>query len=87
MAGRWILAAPNAPVCGMNFAGSPGARDGTVSPEGGCPGKFFMSRRWTLEQGALVINDEANQPLANFSNAGGHFEGQSAAGFPVTLSR
>lgn len=87
MAGRWILAAPNAPVCGMNFAGAPGARDGTVSPEGGCPGKFFMSRRWTLEQGALVINDEDNQPLANFSNAGGRFEGQSTAGFPVTLSR
>ena len=45
MAGRWILAAPNAPICGINFAGAPGARDGAVAPEGGCPEKFFMSRR------------------------------------------
>ena len=87
MAGRWILAAPNAPSCGMNFAGAPGARDGTVTPEGGCPGNFFMSRGWTLEQGALLINDEDNQPLANLSEAGGRFEGQSTAGMPVTLSR
>jgi len=84
MAGRWLLAAPNAPTCGMNFAG---AREGTVSPEGGCPGKFFMSRRWSLEQGTLVINDQDNQPLANLSHAGGRFEGQSTAGTPVTLSR
>ena len=87
MAGRWILAAPNAPSCGMNFAGAPGARDGTVTPEGGCPGNFFMSRGWTLEQGALLINDEDNQPLANLSETGGRFEGQSTAGMPVTLSR
>ncbi|MBI2716346.1 MAG: AprI/Inh family metalloprotease inhibitor [Rhizobiales bacterium] len=87
MAGRWILAAPHAPVCGMNFAGAPGARGGTVSPEGGCPEKFFMSRRWALDQGALVINDENNQPLAKLSNAGGRFEGQSTAGTPVTLTR
>jgi hypothetical protein len=87
MAGRWILAAPNAPVCGMNFAGAPGTRDGTVSPEGGCPDKFFMSRRWALEQGALAIIDQDNQPLAKLSNTGGRFEGQSTAGTPVTLSR
>jgi len=87
MAGRWMLAAPNAPVCGMNFAGSPGAREGNVSPEGGCPEKFFMSRRWSLEQGTLAINDQDNQPLAKLSNAGGRFEGQSTAGTPVTLSR
>jgi hypothetical protein len=87
MAGRWILAAPNAPSCGMNFAGAPDARHGTVSPEGGCPGNFFMSRGWTLEQGALLINDEDNQPLAHLSETGGRFEGQSTAGMPVTLSR
>jgi Protease inhibitor Inh len=87
MPGRWILAAPNAPVCGMNFAGPLGAREGSVAPEGGCPGKFFLSRRWTLEQGALVIIDDGNQPLAQLSYAGGRFEGQSSAGMPVTLSR
>ncbi len=87
MPGRWMLAAPNAPICGMNFAGAPGARDGSVSPEGGCPEKFFMSRRWALDQDALAINDQDNQPLAKLSYAGGRFEGQSTAGTPVTLSR
>ena len=87
MAGRWVLAAPNAPVCGMNFAGAPGARDGTLSPEGGCPEKFFMSRRWTFEQGALAIYDQDNQPLANMRYSNDRFEGQSAAGTPVTLTR
>ena len=87
MAGRWILAAPNAPTCGMNFAGSPGTREGAVSPEGGCPEKFFMSRRWTLEQGALAINDQDNQPLANMRYSNDRFEGQSTAGLPVTLTR
>ena len=87
MAGRWMLAAPNAPMCGMNFAGPPGAREGTVSPEGGCPEKFFMSRRWALDQGALAIIDQDNQPLATLSYAGDRFEGRSTAGTPVTLSR
>ena len=87
MPGRWILSVPSAPICGMNFAGSPDARAGTVSPEGGCPGKFFMSRRWTLDQGTLVINDEDNQPLAKLSNAGGRFEGQSTTGMTLTLTR
>jgi hypothetical protein len=87
MSGRWILAAPNAPTCGLNFGGPPGAQEGRVMPEGGCPGKFFTSRRWTLEQGALVINDDENQPLARLSFAGGHYEGQATAGMPVTLTR
>jgi hypothetical protein len=46
-----------------------------------------MSRRWTLDQGTLVINDEDNQPLAKLSSAGGRFEGQSTAGLTVTLTR
>ena len=87
MAGRWMLSAPNAPACGMNFGGAPGAREGPVSPEGGCPGKFFLSRRWTTADGALIINDAENQPLAQFNFAGDRFEGQSTAGTPVTLAR
>jgi len=87
MNGRWILSAPNAPACGINFTGVPGAREGSVSPEGGCPGKFFMSRRWTTADGALIINDAENQPLAQLNFAGGRFEGQSTAGTPVTLAR
>ena len=87
MPGRWFLVAPNGPPCGMNFGGAPGAQQGTVTPDGGCPGKFFTSRHWALEQGALVINDDDNQPLARLTFANGHFEGQAAAGMAVTLSR
>jgi len=35
MNGRWVLTAPNAPPCGMNFAGAAGALTGTIAPEGG----------------------------------------------------
>jgi hypothetical protein len=87
MSGRWILAAPNAPTCGLNFGGAPGAQNGRVVPEGGCPGNFFTSRRWTLEQGALMIDDDENQPLARLSFAGGRYEGQATAGMLVTLTR
>jgi hypothetical protein len=87
MTGRWILAAPAAPSCGMNFGGAPGAQQGTVTPEGGCPGKFYTSQRWILEQGALAINDYADQPLAHFTFANGRFEGQDTAGTAVTLAR
>ncbi len=85
--GRWILAAPNAPTCGINFSGAAAARAGNAAPEGGCPGKFFMSRRWTLDQDTLVINDDESNALARFKLADGRFEGQAAAGFAVTLSR
>jgi hypothetical protein len=87
MTGRWILAAPNAPSCGMNFAGATGALAGTVEPEGGCPGKFYTSRRWTLDKGTLTINDDENQPLARLSFASGRYEGQATAGMAVTLTR
>jgi hypothetical protein len=87
MAGRWFLSVPNAPSCGMNFSGAPGAQEGTIAPQGGCPGDFFTSRHWTLAQDALTINDHQNRPLAQLTFAGGRFQGQAAAGTPVTLSR
>jgi hypothetical protein len=87
MAGRWMLAAPNAPVCGMNFTGPAGAREGKVSPDGGCPEKFYRSSSWALEQGALTIIDDENNPLATLTLAGGRFEGASTAGTPITLAR
>ncbi len=87
MPGRWILAAPNAPVCGLNFAGAPGKPDGTLAPEGGCPERFFTSRRWTLDQGTLTIKDDDDNTLATLSFTGGRFEGKSAAGTPLTLTR
>jgi hypothetical protein len=87
MVGRWILSAPNAPSCGLEFRGAPDARSGTVAPDGGCPGGFYMSRRWAIEGGALTIAGDENQPMAQFRSAGTHFEGQSAAGISVTLAR
>ena len=87
MNGRWILSIPNAPSCGMNFAGAAGGQEGTLVPEGGCPGNFFTSRHWALTQGALTIGDENGQPLAQLAFADGRFEGKATAGAPVTLNR
>jgi hypothetical protein len=85
--GRWTLSAPNAPSCGIEFGGVPGARTGKIAPDGGCPGGFYMSRRWAMEGGALTITDGGSQPLAQFKPNGIRFEGQSATGMPVTLTR
>ena len=87
MTGRWILSAPNAPSCGLEFGGAPGARGGTVSPDGGCPGNFYMSRRWAVENGALTISGDESQPVAQFTLAGARFEGRSTVGISATLSR
>jgi hypothetical protein len=87
MTGRWVLAGPDTPTCGMIFESATGETQGAIKPEGGCPGKFFMSRHWQLAQGLLTINDYENQPLAQLKFAGGQFQGQSTAGTPVTLRR
>jgi Protease inhibitor Inh len=87
MSGRWILRAPNAPSCGMNFERSSGAEQGAIHPEGGCPGKFFMSRYWQLDHGRLAIDDYQENPLATLKLAHGSFQGKSIAGTPVTLTR
>jgi hypothetical protein len=87
MAGRWMLAEPNAPACGMNFGAAPGAQEGSITPEGGCPGNFFMSRHWTQADGKLTIHDDEYKPLAQLTAAGTGFQGQSTAGTPVTLVR
>jgi protease inhibitor Inh len=87
IAGRWILAAPNAPTCGMNFTGAAGARNGNISPEGGCPGNFYMSRHWLLDQDTLVISDDDDNTLARLPPAGTRYEGQSVAGLAVALAR
>ncbi len=78
----------------MNFAdssertASPGAMPrGTIAPEGGCPGNFFMSRRWTFERGALIIRDFKGRQLAQLTYTGGHFEGRDTTGGILTLSK
>ena len=88
MAGRWVLASgPN--QCGMNFGGMPDAPEGTIAPEGGCPGNFYTSRKWTFEQDALVIRDHTGATLARLALAGpGRFDGKATAGgATVTLAR
>lgn len=85
--GRWILSAPNAPSCGLEFGCAAGARAGSVAPDGGCPGNFYMSRRWAIESGVLTITGQESQPLAQLKVVGTRFEGQSSAGTPITLSR
>lgn len=87
MPGRWILSAPNAPVCGMMFSGNPGEPGGAIMPEGGCPERFFLSRRWSLQQGTLKISDDNDNVLATLHLTGGRFEGKSKADTPVTLAR
>jgi len=62
------------------------ALQGTIAPEGGCPGSFFTSRKWTFEHGTLIIRDFKSQPLAQLSYAGDRFEGEDANG-KLTLSR
>ena len=75
-------APPPAPAPSVAFA-----LQGTIAPEGGCPGNFFTSRKWTFEHGMLIIRDFKNQPMAQLSYAGDRFEGQDASGGKLTLSR
>ncbi|HYJ43854.1 MAG TPA: AprI/Inh family metalloprotease inhibitor [Xanthobacteraceae bacterium] len=89
MAGRWMLAQPGRGQCSMNFrAASPTDAEGTIAPEGGCPGKFFTSRKWTFDSTGLSIRDHNGQPLAQLSSAAGvRFDGKATTGDPVTLTR
>jgi hypothetical protein len=89
MAGRWLLASADGALCGMNFTAAPGAPSGKIAPEGGCPGNLFTSRQWAFEQGALVIYDHKQQPLARLatSEPPGRFEGTAVSGIPINLRR
>ena len=71
----------------MTFGNAPGAVQGTIAPEGGCPGNFFTSRKWTFEHSALIIRDHKGEPLAQLSFSDGRFAGQAANGGALALSR
>jgi hypothetical protein len=86
IAGRWRLAAGGS-ACFMNFTQVAGTGQGTIAPEGGCPGNFFTSRKWTFEHGALIIRDHKSEVLAELSLAGGRFEGHQTGGGALSLSR
>ena len=66
---------------------SPSDPEGTIAPEGGCPGKFFTSRKWTFDSNGLSIRDHNNEVLAQLSAADGNFSGKAASGDQVTLTR
>jgi len=88
MTGRWTLTSPGSGGCAMNFGAASGAAEGTIAPEGGCPGNFFTSRKWAFEESALVIRDHTGQPLARLAlGASGRFDGQAMTGQAVTLAR
>ena len=88
MAGRWLFSSPSRGQCNMTFgAANATASEGTIAPEGGCPGKFFTSRKWTYDQNGLTMRDHNGQPLAQLSGAGGHFDGKATTGEPVALAR
>jgi hypothetical protein len=88
VAGRWLLSSPGRGGCTMTFsATSPSAVSGVIAPQGGCPGKFFTSRKWAYDTGGLVIQDHTGAPLARLSTAGAGFDGTASAGEPVTLTR
>jgi len=71
----------------MMLSADSGALQGKIAPEGGCPGNFFTSRKWTFEQGMLVIRDFKGQSLAQLSYAGDRFTGQDKSGAAVTLAK
>lgn len=88
MAGRWIFATDGAAGCAMNFAGPAGGREGTIAPEGGCPGRFFTSRTWAFEQNAVIIRNHAGELLAQLNVAAAdRLIGQGSHGEPVSLTR
>ncbi len=87
LAGRWLLMSPGKGQCNMTFGSTPGAAEGTIAPEGGCPGQFFTSRKWTFDSTGLTIRNHNSEPLAQLTSAGGRFAGQSTAGDAITLSR
>jgi len=88
MTGRWVLASTGSSSCGMVFNSTAGAREGTVAPEGGCPGKLFTSRKWGFEQNSLVIRNHNGEPLAQLVSAEpGRLEGRSTAGESISLTR
>jgi hypothetical protein len=88
LAGRWMLSSPGRGQCHMTFGSAgPTAIEGTIAPEGGCPGKFYMSRKWNAEGGGLVMRDHNGQPLAQLSQEGATYQGKATSGEQVALMR
>jgi hypothetical protein len=88
MAGRWTLGAAGRGQCIMTFNAAPGAAEGSIAPQGGCPGQFFTSRKWSFDQSGLVIRNHNDETLAQLRTTdNGGFDGKTASGDTVTLTR
>jgi hypothetical protein len=91
MPGRWMLSSANRGQCGMDFTGAPKATEGAVRPGGGCPGNFFTSRTWVLQENRVIIRDHNGEELVKLEPAGSGssmwFEGQANTGERVMLAR
>ncbi|MGH6671038.1 MAG: AprI/Inh family metalloprotease inhibitor [Xanthobacteraceae bacterium] len=93
MSGNWQLAAAAGGSCimtfgkGANVVSAGTVPQGSIAPEGGCPGSFFTSRQWAFDDGTLIIRDFKGRSLAHLSYVGGHFEGKDKNGGALTLSR
>ena len=88
MAGRWILMSPGRGQCNMTFGAAPaGGAEGTIAPEGGCPGQFYTSRKWTFDSAGLTIRNHNGEPLAQLTLATSQFAGQATSGEAITLTR
>jgi hypothetical protein len=88
MSGRWVLAATGSSSCGMVFNSAAGALEGTVAPEGHCPGKLLNTRKWTFEQNSLILRNPNGDPLAQLvSSEPGRLEGRSMTGDSISLTR
>jgi hypothetical protein len=87
LAGRWRLSAAAGGACFMALGDTPGAIQGTIAPEGGCPGSFYTSRKWTFEDGTLIIRNHKSEKLGQVSYTGDRFNGQDTGGGAISLSR
>ena len=88
MAGRWVLMSPGQGQCNMTFgAATAGGAEGTIAPEGGCPGQFYTSRKWTFDSNGLTIRNHNGEPLAQLTLGASQFAGQATSGEAITLSR
>jgi len=88
MAGRWQFTSTAGGACAMVFDAMPGSGEGTIAPQGGCPGKFFTSRRWVYDHDTLIIRDHKGEPIARLAfSPPARFEGQAGAGETISLSR
>jgi hypothetical protein len=87
LAGRWKLSVANGGACVVTLGDTAGASEGSVAPAGGCPGKFFTSRKWTFEHDRLILRDHKGEVLVELSFADGRSQGQGLGGGAITLMR